>query len=61
MMRPRFYKLLEESIEAGARRGYRRAYKHNENPTDEELIEAVTNCIMGELHENFTFTNEDNE
>ena len=58
-MKPRFYKLLEDSIESGARRGYARALKHNENPDTETIIESITNCIMGDLHENFTFDDED--
>jgi hypothetical protein len=54
-MKPRFYKLLEESIEAGAKRGYVRAFKHTDSPKEEAIIESITNCIMGELHENFEF------
>lgn len=58
MLVPRFYKLFEDCIENGAARGLNRAYKHDENPSREKVIESVTNCIMGELHENFTFPDE---
>lgn len=59
MLKPRFYKLFEETIEAGAQRGYHRARKHTENPTDEAVIESIVNCIMGDLHENFIFPDND--
>lgn len=59
MLKPRFYKLFEETIEDGARRGYHRARKHTENPTDEAVIESIVNCIMGDLHENFIFPDND--
>ena len=59
MMKPRFYKLLEQSVEDGARRGYHRAFKHNDSPSEDSILESITNCIMGELHENFTFEDQD--
>lgn len=58
MLRPRFYKLFEDSIESGATRGVNRAYKYSDSPTREELIQSITNCIMGDLHENFIFPDE---
>lgn len=59
MLKPRFYPLLERSIEDGVRRGYSRIHKHNETPTQEEIVQSIINCVMGELHENFTFENQD--
>lgn len=59
MLTPRFYKLFEETIEAGVRRGYHRARKHTENPTDEAVVDSIVNCVMGELHENFIFPDND--
>jgi hypothetical protein len=58
MLVPRFYALFEECIENGASRGLQRAYKHDENPTRESMVESITNCIMGELHERFVFPDE---
>lgn len=59
MLKPRFYPLLEQSIEDGARRGYARVHKHNDKPDHEEIIQSIVNCIMGQLHENFIFENQD--
>lgn len=59
MLKPRFYPLLEQSIEDGVRRGYSRIHKHNETPTEEEIVQSIINCVMGELHENFIFENQD--
>ena len=58
-MKPRFYKLLEQSIESGASRGYIRAFKHTDSPKEDAIIASVTKAIMGELHENFNFEDED--
>ena len=54
-MKPKFLPLLEECIENGARRGYFRAHKHVDKPTDEAILDAITECIMGEIHEWFDF------
>lgn len=59
MMKPRFYKILEQSIESGASRGYIRAFKHTDSPTEDAIIASITNAIMGELHENFNFEDDD--
>ena len=33
-MKPKFRVILEQAIEEGVRRGYHRAFKHVENPTE---------------------------
>jgi len=57
-MRPRIYPLLEEAVDIGTRRGYRLAHKHVEDPTEEAIIERITDCIMGEIAERFIFDND---
>jgi hypothetical protein len=52
-MKARIYPLLEEAIEVGVRRGYRRAFKHNENPCEGAIMEAIENCIMAEILDRF--------
>jgi hypothetical protein len=51
--------ILERAIEEGVRRGYRRAHKHIENPTEESICDRIEMCVMEQIHEYFTF--EDNE
>jgi hypothetical protein len=58
-MKPKFRVILGEAIEAGVRRGYRRAYKHIENPTEEAIIEHIENAVMSSIYEYFTFDEED--
>jgi hypothetical protein len=54
-MRPKARILLEECIERGVRRGYTRAHKHNETPSEATIYEEIENCIMSEIYEYFQF------
>lgn len=58
-MKPKFRVILDQAVNEGVLRGYRRAFKHNENPTEETIIETIEDCIMSSLYEYFTFPNED--
>jgi hypothetical protein len=52
-MKPNTLKVLEMCIEIGLSYGWRKAHKHNENPTPSEIQEAQQNAIMGEIWEWF--------
>lgn len=54
-MKPKFRVMLDQAISEGVLRGYRRAFKHNENPTEETIVETIEDCVMGSLYEYFTF------
>ena len=54
-MKAKIYPLLERCIEDGLRRGYRRAHKYVEKPTEEAIFEEIERCIMGEICEWFDF------
>jgi predicted Zn-dependent protease with MMP-like domain len=58
-MRAKIRVILTQAIEQGARRGYRRAFKHVENPTEESICEHIEECVMSEIYEYFTFDEED--
>ena len=57
-MKPKFRVMLDQAISEGVLRGYRRAYKHNENPTEEAICEQIEDCVMGSLYEYFDFPEE---
>ena len=40
-------------IENGLTYGYRRAFKHNDNPTEEQITDQIKQSIMHELYEWF--------
>ena len=42
-------------------RGYRRAHKHIENPTEESICDHIEMCVMEQIHEYFDFEDENNE
>ena len=58
-MTPKFRVILERALEEGIRRGYRRAFKHNEDPSEEIICETIEDCVMGAIYEYFTFDDED--
>ena len=58
-MRPKFRVILEQAINEGIRRGYSRAYKHNENPTETSICENIEDAIMGSIYEYFDFDEND--
>jgi len=57
-MKPKIYTILAQAVEDGVKRGYRRAFKHVENPSEESIIDAVDTAVMGSILEYFTFDNE---
>ncbi len=59
MMKPKFRVILEQAIEEGVRRGYYRAFKHVENPTEGAIIQHIEECVMSQIYEYFDF--EENE
>ncbi len=58
IMKPKILPLLEMCIENGLTHGYRRAFKHNDSPTEEEITEQIRMSIMHEIHEWFDFEKE---
>lgn len=54
-MKPKFPPVLEMCIENGLKLGYQRAFKHNDNPSDEEVHEAILQAVMNEIYEWFDF------
>lgn len=54
-MRAREYQLLERCVDEGLQRGYRRAFKHTESPTEDALLDALQCNVLGEINEWFSF------
>jgi hypothetical protein len=57
-MRPKIRVILEKAIEEGVRYGYSRAYKHNDDPSDGAVIEAIEDAVMSAIDDYFTFDEE---
>ena len=54
-MKPKFRVILEQAIEEGVRRGYLRAHKHVENPSEGAIIESIEDHVMSSIYEYFDF------
>ena len=58
-MKPNYYAILEECLELGVPRGYRRAHKHNENPAEEAIFLEIEEAVMAEICQRFFFEHPD--
>ena len=58
-MKPKTRVILEMAIEEGVRRGYSRAHKHVENPTEGAIIEHIEDDVMSQIYEYFTFDDDE--
>lgn len=54
-MKPRMRVLIEQCIEEGTLRGYRRAHKHLDDPGEAAITEAISREIMNRIYEWFEF------
>ena len=49
------YAILSRAVEEGAACGVRRAYKHNDQPSEEQVTEAVERGVMNAICEVLRF------
>ena len=54
-MKPKLYHILNIAVEEGVKRGWYRAHKHVETPSEEAVTEAIEDAVMSAIHEYFTF------
>ena len=57
-MKPKLNVILEQALEEGVKRGYRRAFKHIEDPTEESICQHIEEQVMSSLYEYFDFDEE---
>ena len=57
-MRARTRVILEMAVEGGVRRGYRRAFKHTESPSEEHILNTIEECVMSSVYDFFSFDDE---
>lgn len=54
-MKPKVYNLLSLAIEEGIAHGYQRAFKHNDSPQEQEILNTIHIEVMNALCEYFDF------
>ena len=54
-MKVKTIKVLEDCLERGIDYGYNRAYKHNDNPSAEDIKNHIFDAIIMEVYEYFDF------
>jgi len=50
-IRLRAYSIIDDKVAEGVKYGHARAHKHTDSPTDEEVIDAVSEAVMNALSE----------
>jgi len=58
-MKPKHLTILSNCIEEGCRYGVSRAHKHTEEPSFEQIEEAVHAAIMERIHQFYDFPETD--
>ena len=58
-MQPKSYVILQRAIDEGVERGWNRAHKYVDNPTEETIREQIAEAVMGSICEMFSFTKGD--
>ena len=54
-VRVKTYSLMQNAIEIGVTRGWRRAHKHTDTPDELCICDAIENAILEEIDERFEF------
>jgi hypothetical protein len=57
-MKPNTYVILQRAVEEGALLGYRRAFKRVENPTEDQIVDVITDAVMLTVSEVFDFSHQ---
>lgn len=60
-MKVREYIVMAECIERGVEYGYARAHKHDDNPSEEVIKEAIAQAVQNEICEYFIFDEQNDE
>jgi hypothetical protein len=51
--------ILDMAIEEGVKRGWHRAHKHVENPSEESIVDTISDCVMSAITDYFNFEDGD--
>jgi hypothetical protein len=54
-MKPKAREVLELAVEQGVARGYRRAHKYVEHPTEEAILSSIEEYVMSAIYDWFEF------
>lgn len=57
-MKAKFYDIIMESVSDGIAIGYRRAHKHDDNPSEEVIFNEIENEVGNNLHKYLDFQDE---
>lgn len=59
-LKPNTYAILSDCIDRGISIGYKRSFKHDDDPSQETIEQEIHKAIMLEVREYFNFENTNN-
>lgn len=57
-MKVKLYGIIERAVDEGVEAGYRRAFKHTDKPSEEEIVESISRAVMFNIDEVMSFDDE---
>lgn len=54
-MKAKIAVIIDECVDNGVDRGWARAHKHNESPTEIQIKSHIKECVMSQIYEYFSF------
>ena len=57
-MKPNIRLILQDAIERGVDRGYKRAFKHTDSPSEAGILQSIEDAVWMEIDTYFDFTEE---
>ena len=57
-MKVKLHGIIERAIEEGIELGYRRAFKHTDKPSEEQIVESISRAVMFNIDEVMSFDDE---
>jgi hypothetical protein len=58
-MKPKTYLVLERAVDDGIACGYRRAHKHDDNPSEDHIVSEIAESVMNEIFNWFDINDEE--
>lgn len=51
------YAVIQRAVEEGVAYGYHRSFKHNDNPSEAQIVDEIEEAVMNEICEVLQFGN----
>lgn len=57
-LKPKTWKVLQQAVETGVAYGWQRAHKHDDNPSEDAIKQAIEQAVLNEIADWFDVVEE---